>query len=227
MTQLGATGFVLRGVAVDASAPALAATLAGLANNQIVEVTGTVSSMGTLVATAISVERYATLSLMGALDAAPGTTLSVLGQSFGVDSNTRFVDWAQGVRPFNAGNFAMVLKAGNQVIVSGYPANGSNVATRVERIPTPAAPTAGVEAIVASDSAPSDTVSAAGITVTLNSSTRLFYLGAGGMPTLAGFFAAITPNSSVFAALGSPGPAAGAITAADAAVIRPGARWSH
>jgi hypothetical protein len=228
--QLSPTGFVLRGIAVDASAPALAATLAGLVANQVVEVTGTIGASGTLVASAITVERYATFALMGPLDATPATTFSVLGQTFSVGAGTRFVDWAHGARPFNSTNFASVLKAGDQLIVSGYPDNAAgaaNVATRVERIATPASPIAAVQAVVSADSASADTVTAAGITVSVGASTRLFYPGAMGSPTLAGFFTAITPNATVVAALGAPGATAGTIPAADAALMGPGARWSH
>ncbi len=227
VNQLGATGFVVRGVTVDASASTLTSVLAGLANNQIVEVTGTISSSGTLVASAITVERAATLSLMGALDSTPTTTLSVLGQTFSVTASTRFVDWAHGMRPFNSTNFASILAAGDQVIVSGYPGSGGNVATRVERIPTPGTPTAAVQAIVSSDTASSDMLTAAGITVTLNSSTLLFYAGAGASPSLTAFFAGITPNTSVVVAVGAPGSSPGTITAADAAVLRAGVRWMN
>ena len=223
VTQLGTTGFVLRGISVDASG--VASSLAGLADNQIVEVTGTISSTATLVATAITVERQATFALMGALDAAPAATFSVLGQTFSVTSDTRFGDRAQGVRPFNSTNFAMVLKAGDQLIVSGYPGSGGNVATRVERIPTPGSPTAAVEGVVSADSASADTFNAGGIMVTLNSSSVLFYPGAGLTPSLSGFFAAIAPGTSVAAAIGVPGSSPGTITAADAGVLRPQARW--
>ena len=161
---------------------------------------------------------------------------SLLGQSFSVTASTRFMDWAQGVRPFDSTDFASVLAAGNQVIVSGYPSGSGDVATRVERIPTPASPVAGVQGVVSADNAPTDTMmTVAGVTVTLNPAcgpaaspgacTQLFYFGAGAMPTLAGFFGAITPNTAVAAAFGPPGSSAGTITAAAAAVLRPQARW--
>lgn len=223
--QLSGTGFIVRGVVVDASASSLATTVGALANNQVVEVTGTISSSGTLVATAITVERFATFALMGPLDAAPGTTFSVLGQTFTVNSSTRFDDEAQDVRPFNASNFASVLMAGDQLIVAGYPSGGMNVATRVERIHTPATPTAAVAGIVTADDATADTVTAAGIKVSVSSTTHLFYSGAMMPPTLAGFFAAITPNSTLIAARGAPGSMTATINATDAALMRPGTRW--
>jgi len=223
VTQLSGTSFVVRGISVDASG--VASSVMGLGNNQIVEVTGTIMSSGMLKATAITVERHATFELMGALDATPTTTFSVLGQTFSVTSETRFADWAQDVEPFNSTNFASLLKAGDQLVVSGYPGTSGNVATRVERIPTPSSPTAAVEGVVSGDSPLSDTFTTAGITVTLSSTTRLFYPGANGVPSLSGFFAAITPNTSVAGAFGAPGSSPGTITAADAAVLRPDARW--
>ena len=224
VTQLNGTNFVVRGISVDASGVAAAT----LSNNQIVEVTGTISSNGTLVATSIEVERAATFLLMGPVDSVSAMGFSVLGQSFTVTSSTRFGDWAHGVRPFNASDFAMVLMKGDQVIVSGYPSSSGNVATRVERIPTPASPIAGVEGIVSADNSMADTMTVEpGITVTLNSNTRLFYFGEGSNPTLAGFFGAITPNTSVAGAIGPPGPMTGTITAADAAVLKvPAGDWT-
>lgn len=223
VSQLNGTGFIVRGVPVDGSG--LASTVAGLVDNQIVEVTGTVSSSGGIVATAIFVERYATMAIMGALDSVSSSGLSVLGQSFSVGTTTRFMDWAQGVRPFNASNFATVLHAGDQVVVGGYPSSGGgNIATRVERIPTPATPTAGVQGVVSADSASSDTLTIAGVPVAVSSTTQLFYQPNTGTG-LAGFFAAITPNTSVAIAVGSP--ISGTITANEAAVLRPHARWSY
>ncbi len=198
VSQLSGTRFMVRGITVDASG--IAASVTGLVNNQIVEVTGTISSSNTLTATSIEVERFATFALMGALD-------------------------SKGMRPFNSSNFSTVLTGSDQVIVSGYPSGSGNVATRVERIPTPSSPKAGVEGVVSADSASADTMTVAGITVTLNSNTKLFYSGAGSAPTLPGFFNAITTNTTVAAAFGVPGSGAGTITAADAAVLRLGSHW--
>jgi hypothetical protein len=223
VTQLSGTSFVVRGITVDASG--VASSAMGLANNQIVEVTGTVSSSGTLMATSIEVERHATFALMAPLDSVSASGFSVLGQSFSVTSTTRFSDRSHDVRPFNSTNFPTVLMAGDQLIVSGYPSGTGNVATRVERIPTPATPLVGVEGVVSGDSSSADTMTVAGVSVALNSSTQLFYVGAGSTPSLAGFFAAITPNTTVGAALGSPGSTMGTITAADAAVLQPFAHW--
>jgi hypothetical protein len=225
LTQLSGNTFVVRGITVDFSS--ISSAVLNLANNQIVEVTGTISSSNMLTATSIEVERFATFSMMGPLDSVSTTGFSVLGQSFTVSTKTRFADWSMDERPFNSTNFASVLMAGNQVIVSGYASASGNVATRVERIPTPSSPQAAVEGVVSSDNAPTDTMmTVAGITVTLSSSTTLFYPGGANMtPTLAGFFGAITPNTTIGAAFGAPGSGAGAITAADAAVLNPNARW--
>jgi hypothetical protein len=224
VTQLSGTSFVVRGIKVDASG--IASSVTGLANSQIVEVTGTISSTGTLVATSIDVERHATFLLMGAIASVSTSGFSVLGESFTVNSDTRFGDLAMGERPFNSTNFSTVLKMGDQVIVAAYPSSsGGNVATRVERIPAPSTPEAAVIGVVSADSSSADTMTIAGITVTLNSSTKLFYSGAGSTPTLTGFFAAITPNTTVAAALGAPGSMTSTITAADAAALPAATHW--
>jgi len=227
VTQLAGTMFVVRAISVDASASGLSSTVAGLADNQMVEVTGTISSSGTLVATSIVVEQSATFLLMGPLDSVSSSGLTVLGQSFSVTGETRFADWATDVRPFNSTNFATVLAAGDQLVVSGYPGTGGNVATRVERIQKPASPAAAVAGIVSADNPSMDTLTEAGITVTLSPTTVLFYPGGGNMPTLTGFFGAITPNTTFVGVYGTPGLPAGssAITAADAFMLRLDARW--
>ena len=223
VTQLSGSSFVVRGIMVDGSG--VASSMTGLANKQIVEVTGTISSTGTLVATSITVEQHATFLLAGAIDSVSTTGFSVLGQSFSVTSSTRFGDWAQDVRPFNSTNFSTVLKMGDEVIVGAYRSGSGNVATRVERIPTPNSPQAGVAGVVSADDASADTMTIAGITVTLNSSTKLFYPGSGSSPTLTGFFAAITPNSTVAAAYGAPGSMTGTVTAAVAAALPSNTHW--
>jgi hypothetical protein len=223
VTQLMGTSFVVHGIMVDATG--IASSVAGLADNQIVEVTGTVSSTGTLMATSITVEHHATFLLMGALDSVSTTGFSVLGESFSVTSDTRFGDRSMDERPFNSTNFSTVLKMGDEVIVAAYPTTSGNVATRVERVPTPSSPQAAVIGVVGMDSASADTMTIAGITVTLNSSTQLFYPGAGSSPSLTGFFAAITPNTTVGAAFGAPGSMTSTITAADAAALPPVTHW--
>jgi hypothetical protein len=181
------------------------------------------------VATAITVERSATMMLMAPLDAAPTTsTLSVLGQTFTVNGSTRFADWAQGVRPFNSGNFSTVLKVGDQLVVSGFTSATGNVATRVERIRTPATPVVAAEGIVTAENtgASPETFTVAGVTTSIGSSTTLFYPGAGRTPTEAGFFSAITLNTSVAVVVGTPGAQAGTINATSARLFNPGSRWT-
>jgi hypothetical protein len=223
VSDLSGSTFVVHGITVDGSG--MASSMSGLANNQIVEVTGTISSSGTLMATSITVEQHATFLVMAAVDSVSTTGLSVLGQSFSVTSDTRFDDRSMDARPFNSTNFSTVLKAGDQVIVAAHPASSGNVATRVERIPTPSSPQAAVIGVVSMDSSSADTMTIDGITVTLNSSTKLFYQGAGSSPTLTGFFAAITPNTTIGAAFGMPGSMTGTITAADAAALTPATHW--
>ena len=223
--NLSGTSFDVHGIDVDASAMGLASTVAGLKNGQEVAVTGTISSSGTLVASAITVEQHATFAMFGPLDSVSSSGFSLLGQSFSVTSDTRFSDDAMEERPFNSTNFSSVLKMGDQVVVAGYSSASGNVATRLQRVKSPSSPQAGVLGVVSADSASADTMTVAGVTVTLNSSTSLFYSGAGSMPTLAGFFAAITPNTSIGAAFGAPGSMTGNITAADAAVLQPNNHW--
>ncbi len=219
--------FVLRGLSVDGSG--LAAAVAALSDGQIVEVTGTVSATGTIVATAITVERFATFALLAPLDSlsASADTLSVLGQQFTVNGTTRFVDWAHGVRPFNLGNFATVLAAGDELIVSGYTTSTGNIATRVERIPTPATPTVGAEGIAAADSSTADTLTIGGVTATLSTSTTLIYPHSGNSPGLAGFFGAVTVGASVVEVIGAPGATAGTITASSALALPSTCQWAY
>ena len=256
VSQFDATAatFVLRGILVQASASSLASTVATLADNQIVDVTGTVNADGSITATSITTEQFATFVLMGSLGSATaagssasssssgttstatGGTLVVLGQTFTVTGQTRFVDWAKGARPFNASNFALVLGAGDQVLVSGYPGTGGALtATRVERIPTPTQPVAGIQGLVSSDSASGQTLTIASLStlgIAVNSSTNYFYPGAHGAGTESGFFAAIVANGSVATVIGTPSTATSGstttstITAADAAVFGDQDGWA-
>ena len=221
-----ANTFSIRGIAVDGSA--LAATVATLTKGEIVEVSGTVSSSGTLVATIITAEPHATFWLRAPLDAASAGagTITVLGQTFSVNNETRFVDRVANTRPFNLSNFATVLAAKDQLVVSGYTGATGNVATRVERIPAPALPTVAIEGVVSADTPASDTLNIGGITVTLGSGTTLLYPAAGSTPTLAGFFAAVTVQSSVVAIVGTAGSSAGSITATTALALPSSSEWA-
>ena len=236
LTQLNGTTFVLRGVTVNFAGVSPAPTLQ---NNQIVEVTGTVStSAGTIDASAITVEQHATFTLTAPLSAesngsaaTPPTssTLTVLGQVFTVNGATRFEDHAQNVRPFNLGNFDSVLQVGDQVQVSAYAGPGSTlVATRVERLRKPASASASVQGIVTTDAngASAATVTIAGvINANVPSAALLSYPGAGrGNGTLAGFIGAITANTSVVQIEGAPGTGS-TITATDARVLPSNSKW--
>jgi hypothetical protein len=207
----------------------LASTVATLSDGQIVVVTGTIQSDGSILATAISVKRFATFALMAPLDSAnlSTTTLSVLGQVFTVNSDTRFVDWDKGVRPFNSTNFSSVLSPGDQLLVSGYSTSAGDVATRVERIPTPALPIVGAQGIVTADSgtSTSDTLTIGGVVATLGSTTTLWYQGADGSPTLAGLLGAVAVNTSVATVIGTE-TGTGAIAAIGAAVMPNPLKWA-
>jgi hypothetical protein len=218
--------FSVRGVTIDGSA--LAATVASLVAGEIVEVTGTVTASGSIAATAITVEHHATFSITAPLsaDSASADTITLLGQTFDVNSSTRFVDRVGNVRPFNLGNFTTVLALQDQLIVSGYTTASGNVATRVERVATPASPTVAVQGVVSGDSSAAGTVTIGGITATLGTSTALAYAGAGASPTLAGFFNAITVQSSVVAIVGTAGSGAGTIAATSATVMPSTCLWA-
>lgn len=226
VSQLTSTSFVLRGLLIDGSN--VASALTTLSDGEIVVVTGTVQSDGSILATTVNVVQHATFALMGSLTAQSGSadTITVLGQTFTLNSSTRFGDWAQGVRPFNLSNFSTVLSDGNQLIVSGYPTASGDIATRVERIPTPATPTAGAEGLVSSDSSSADTLVIGGVSIVLSSTTTLYYPGAGSSPSLSGFFGAITPGTSVAWVFGTPGTAAGTIDATVAAAMPLTCRWA-
>ena len=228
VAQLNTTtnSFSLRGVAIDGSA--LAATVATLKKGEMVEVSGTVSASGTIVASAITAEPHATFALSAPLAAASASagTITVLGETFTVNSDTRFVDRVGNVRPFNLGNFATVLAPNDQLVVSGYAGPAGNVATRVERVPTPTVPTVAIEGVVTADVPAADTVSIGGVTATLGAGTTLLYPGAGTSPTLAGFFAGVTVQSTVVVILGTAGSSAGSITATSAVALPATSRWA-
>ncbi len=228
VAQINATAgtFSVRGIVVDGSA--LAATMGALTAGQVVTVTGTATASGTITATAIVVEQHATFAITAPLSAqsASAGTLTVLGQAFAVNSATRFVDRIGDTRPFNSGNFTTVLALQDTLIVSGYGGAAGNVATRVERIAAPPTPTVAVLGIASADSASAGTVTIGGITVTLGGSTTLDYSGAGSAPTLAGFFTAITVQSSVVGIVGTAGAAPATIDATRAIVMSSNCRWA-
>jgi hypothetical protein len=102
-------------------------------------------------------------------------------------------------------------------------------ATRVERVPTPSQPVVGVEGVITSDTASSGTLVIADLAilgVTDGSSSTLLYPGAGRSPTEAGFFAAIDPNASVAAVIGTATNGATTISVADAAVLSANCGWA-
>jgi len=222
----GAQTFNLRGLSVTVDAT-VAATVPDLADGQLVEVTGMVAADGTITASAITIVRFATFTIVAPLDSESGSadTITLLGQIFTVNSSTRFADWAQFVQPFNLSNFASVLSMGDQLVVSGYATSAGNIATRVERIPMPQTPFDAIKGIVTGDSPSGDTMTIGGVLVTLNGSTTLAYPGAGGSPTLTGFFAAVQPGTTVAAAIGTAGTNPGTLTASAALALPSTCEW--
>lgn len=218
--------FSLQGVTINGSA--LAATVAALTANEIVEVTGTVTSSGSVTATAITVENQATFSLTAPLTAesAAADTLVVLGQTFTVNSSTRFIDESQEVQTFNLSNFATVLSIGDHLIVSGYAGASGNIATRVERIPTPSTAGVSVQGVVSADSTSADTLTIGGVTVDLDSSTTLTYPGSGSSTSVAAFIDAIAVGSTVVNAVGTAGSTSGTMTASSAGLFSANCGWA-
>jgi hypothetical protein len=218
--------FSLRGVTIDGSA--LASTVATLSDGQIVDVTGTVTASGSLLATAITVTHHATFTLIAPLGAqsASAGTLTVLGQGFTVNSATRFVDFAQGVRPFNYSDFTSVLSLGDQLVVSGYAGASGNVATRVERLPAPVIAYVAVEGVVSADSSSAETMTIGGVSVDLATATIVHVPGSAGSASLSAFLGAITTGSSVATAIGTAGSPAGSMNATAAALLDANCRWA-
>lgn len=213
----GTETFDLRGLSITASS----SLAPDLANGQVVVVNGTVNSDGTISASTITIVRFATFTIIAPMDSdsASASTITLLGVTFTVNSETRFADWAQFVQPFNSTNFTTVLSQGNQLIVSGYSTSSGNVATRVERIPQPLVPFDSVEGIVTADSSSADTLTIGPVVATLNGSTTLRYPGAGATPSLTGFYNAVTVNKTVVAVFGTE--SAPAMLAATGAVALP------
>lgn len=111
---------------------------ADLANGKRIEAEGSITS-GLLIATKIEfkssgdgtgggstfVRAHAPVQTLNATD----RTISVLGKTFKVSVSTQFEDKVSNTRPFNADNFASVLKTGDKVEIRGFEdATGLNAA---------------------------------------------------------------------------------------------------
>jgi len=221
--------FTLRGVSIDASG--LAATVGMLSDGQIVQVTGTVNADGSITATAITVERFATFALVAPLTAESATddTIGLLGQTFTVNSMTKFADRSmqQFGQPFNLSNFTSVLSVGDLVEVSGYSGSSGFVATRVELLPTPKTAFVAAQGVVTAVSSSADTLTIGGVTISLDASTRLHYPMSNGSPSISAFLAAIKAGSSIVTVVGTQGSATGTITAADALLANSNCGWAR
>jgi hypothetical protein len=224
--DVGASTFSVRGVAVNGSA--FATTVAALRANEIVEVTGTVTSSGSVTATAIMVENQATFSLTAPLTAKSATadTLVVFGQTFTVKSSTRFVDESQHVQTFNLSSFATVLAVGDQLIVSGYASGSGNIATRVERIAAPSTAGVSIQGIVSADSASAEAITIGGVTVDLGAASPLTYPGSGSGTSVTSFIDAIAVGSTIVEAVGTAGTTSGTMTASSASLLSASCGWA-
>jgi hypothetical protein len=221
--------FTVRGISISAST--LAATVGTLSDGQIVEVTGTVNSDGSITATAITVERFATFALVAPVTAESATddTISLLGQTFTVNSTTKFADRIpqQFGQSFNLSNFTSVLSVGDLVEVSGYSGSSGFVATRVELLPTPKTAFVAAEGVVTAVSTSADTLKIGGVTISLDASTKLLYPKSGGSASIGAFLAAIKTGSSIVAVAGTQGSSAASITAAYALLANPTVGWAR
>jgi len=225
--------FTVRGVSINGSA--VASTVGALSDGQIVQVTGTVNSDGSIAATAVTVERFATFMLVGpvtAESAASGTTngtISLLGQTFTVNGTTRFADRSpqQFGQPFNLNNFTSVISVGDQVEVSGYAGSSGFVATRVELLPTPKTAFVAAQGVVTGVSSSADTLTIGGATITLEPSTQLRYPMSNGAPSISAFLAVIKTNSSIVTVVGTQGTSAGTITAEFASLAGANCGWAR
>ncbi len=221
--------FTVRGVIINGST--LAATVGALSDGQIVQVTGTVNADGSIAATAITVERFATFALVAPLTAESATadTISLLGQTFTVNSTTKFADRASNLsgQPFNLSNFTSVLSVGDYVEVSGYSGSSGFVATRVELLPTPKTAFIGAEGVVTAVSTSADTLTIGGVTISLDASTKLLYPKSGGSPSIGAFLAAINTGSSIVAVVGTQGSSTGTITADYALLANSNCGWAR
>jgi hypothetical protein len=221
--------FTVRGVSIDGST--LASTVGTLSDGQIVEVTGTVNADGSIAATAITVEHFATFALVAPLTAesATGDTISLLGQTFTVNGMTKFADRAshQSAQPFNLSNFTSVLSVGDFVEVSGYSGSSGFVATRVELLPTPKTAFVAAEGVVTAVSTSADTLTIGGVTISLDAATKLLYPKSGGSGSISAFLAAITTGSSIVGVAGTQGSSTGTITADYALLANPNCGWAR
>ena len=110
-------------------------TAADLALNVRVEVRGTLDANKVLVADVVEIERVAVIGLAATVSAVTTNTLTVLGVTISVDTNTRLED----VSNAHVHMFSLTdVKVGDTVLVRGYerPAgSGMVLATRLVRLP--------------------------------------------------------------------------------------------
>ncbi len=132
-----ATDFDVAGAMVTTTASTVFknGTAADLALNVRVEVRGTLDANKVLVADVVEIERVAVIALQGTVSAVTTNTLTVLGVTITVDTNTRLEDDSSAqVQMFSLTD----VKVGDTVLVRGYenPAgSGMVLATRLERRP--------------------------------------------------------------------------------------------
>ncbi len=187
-------------------------TAADLALNVRVEVRGTLDANKVLVADVVEIERIAVIGLAATVSAVTTNTLTVLGVSISVDTNTRLEDASSArVHMFSLAD----VKVGDTVLVLGYenPAgSGMVLATRLVRLPPLPMMNVGVRGPFTATTAPQFKI--LGITIDATSA-KLF--GTRGQSLTAGEFF----TQAVGQIVDVRGTASGSTVTASVAIIDP------
>ena len=187
-------------------------TAADLALNVRVEVRGTLDANKVLVADVVEIERIAVIGLAATVSAVTTNTLTVLGVTISVDTNTRLEDVSNAhVHMFSLAD----VKVGDTVLVLGYenPAgSGMVLATRLVRLPPLPMMNVGVRGPFTATAAPQFKI--LGITIDATSA-KLF--GTRGQSLTAGEFF----TQAVGQIVDVRGTASGSTVTASVAIIDP------
>jgi hypothetical protein len=194
-------------------------TAADLALNVRVEVRGTLYANKVLTADVVEIEHIAVIALAATVSGVDTTmsTLTVLGVTISVDTNTRFEDEGSAqVQMFSLTD----VKVGDTVLVRGYekPAgSGMVLATRLVRIPPLPSMNVGVRGpFVASTAMASTATQFQILSITIDATSAKFFGKGGQSLTAAEFF-----TQAVGQVVDVRGTATGGTVTASAAIIDP------
>ncbi|MAM88890.1 MAG: hypothetical protein CME36_16420 [unclassified Hahellaceae] len=169
VTDFSPEGFAVNGqrIRITSDTEFDEGSAASLANDIRIEVEGQVDANGVLIAEEISFEQESQIEVEASLDAVGANSITVLGREFKVSDRTFFKDSSAASDKFlNLGK----LLTGQWVEVDAYQAaDGSLVATSIERQETEEGATASIQGIVEESTPPSFSI--IGITVTTDSNT--------------------------------------------------------